>query len=108
MEKAVKFRDYLVPLILSGEKDTTWRLFDDKNLQEKDVVELVNWNTGEIFGKAELTEVREKKMGELDDSDFDGHEKFADEEEMYATYREYYGDAVGPETVVKIIQLRVL
>ena len=34
--KLVKFRDYLVPLVLSGEKDSTWRLFDDKGLSEGD------------------------------------------------------------------------
>jgi mRNA interferase MazF len=28
----VKFRDYLVPFVLSGEKTSTWRLFDYKEL----------------------------------------------------------------------------
>ncbi len=46
----VKFREHLVLKILSGEKTVTWRLFDDKDLQEGDRIELVNWNTGETFG----------------------------------------------------------
>jgi hypothetical protein len=102
--KTIKFRDYLVKLILAGEKDATWRLFDDKDLKEGDIVDLVNWDTGEVFAKATLINVREKKLGDIDDSDFDGHEKFESTEKMYETYREYYGDKVTPETIVKIIK----
>ena len=104
--KIIRFRDNLAKLILAGEKDLTWRLFDDKNLQKGDIADFVNWNTGEVFGKAELTEVWEKKMGELKESDFDGHEKFSSDEEMYQTYRTYYGDRVGPDTIVKIIRFK--
>jgi hypothetical protein len=34
--KGLEFWDYLVPMVLSGEKDSTWRLFDDKNLSVDD------------------------------------------------------------------------
>ena len=105
--KIIKFRDNLAKLVLAGEKDSTWRLFDDKDLSKSDEVELMNWDTKEVFAKATLTEVREKKMGELKDADFDGHEKFANEEEMYKTYRTYYGDKVGPDTIVKIIRFQL-
>lgn len=105
--KVIKFRDHLVKQILTGEKNLTWRLFDDKNLSEGDLVNLVNWNTGEKFGEAILTQVWEKKLGELEDSDFDGHEKFKSEEEMYKTYRTYYDDKVGPDTIVKIIRFKL-
>ncbi len=108
MQKILKFRDYLATLILAGEKDLTWRLYDDKDLTVGDEVELMNWNTGEVFGRAKLTEVWKKKMSELVESDFDGHEKFEHEEEMYATYRTYYGNRVGPETIVKIIRFKLL
>lgn len=101
--KTIKFRDFLAELVLSGEKNSTWRLFDDKNLQRDDEVDLINWNTGEKFGEAALTNVYEKKLGELEEGDFDGHEKFESEEQMYESYRTYYGDRVGPDTVVKII-----
>ena len=94
-------------LVLAGEKNSTWRLFDDKNMSEGEDVDLVNWNTGEKFGEATLIQVLEKKMGELEDSDFDGHEKFSNNDEMYQTYRTYYGDRVGPDTVVKIIRFRL-
>ena len=105
--KVIKFRSELAKLILVGEKDSTWRLFDDKELSEGDEVDLINWDTKEKFSEATLIEVREKKMGELEDSDFDGHEKYENREEMYKTYRTYYGDRVGPETVVKIIRFTI-
>lgn len=106
--KTLKFRDHLAKMILAGEKDLTWRLFDDKDLTKGDVVDLVNYETHEVFGQAELVEVREKSMSKIEEEDFDGHEKFASDEEMYATYREYYGDSVGPETLVKIIRFKLI
>jgi len=105
--KTIKFRPDLAKLILDGKKDATWRLFDDKNLSEGNEVDLINWETKEKFSEAILTKVWEKKMSKLVESDFDGHEKFSSEEEMYKTYRTYYGDKVGPDTVVKIIRFKL-
>ena len=106
--KTLKFRLNLIPLILSGEKTSTWRLFDDKDLQVGDTVELINWDTKEVFRNAELTEVREKPLGEINDDDFEGHEKFESEEVMYETYRKYYGYKVGKNTIVKIIKFELI
>lgn len=108
MKKVLKFRKELAQLILAGEKNTTWRLFDDKNLSVGDEIKLVNWDTGEQFADATIRTVQEKKMKELEDSDFEGHEKFASEEDMYRTYRSYYGESVGPDTIVKIIRFEIL
>lgn len=41
MNKTLKFAPDLVPLVLSGKKDTTWRLWDDKNLTENDIVDFI-------------------------------------------------------------------
>ncbi len=102
--KTLKFRPALAQLITDGEKTTTWRLFDDKNLQAGDVAELVNWETKKVFSRAVVTEVVEKPIKELDDHDWEGHERFPDDEAMYAAYRSYYpGKEVGPATAVKII-----
>ncbi len=102
--KSLKFRDFLVPLVLSGEKTATWRLFDDKNLQVGDELEFINSNTAEKFGEGIITAVREKTLGTLVDADFEGHEKFESEQSMYEHYQMYYKDKeVGPDTVLKII-----
>jgi hypothetical protein len=102
--KTIKFRPALAQLIIEGKKTTTWRLFDDKDLQAGDVVELVNWETKEVFGHAVIAEVDEKKIKDLDDRDWEGHERFSSDEEMYDAYREYYpGKDIGPNTLVKIL-----
>jgi hypothetical protein len=101
--KSVKFRDYLVPLVLSGEKTSTWRLFDDKDLSVGDIIELRIFGSQDMFGQAEITKVIEKPFADLTELDLEGHEKFDTLEQMYATYEQYYRVPVGPETVVKII-----
>jgi len=102
--KTIKFRPALAKLILDGEKTTTWRLFDDKDLQAGDQVELMNWETKEVFGHATISEVYEKPIKDLNDCDWEGHERFSSDEEMYSTYREYYpGHKVDANTLVKIL-----
>lgn len=102
--KSLKFAPHLVPLILSGEKTTTWRLFDDKDLQTGDELEFINKETGEAVGKAKITSVSLRTLGTLTDEDWVGHEKFKDEEDMFAHYRHYYpNEVVNADTVLKII-----
>jgi hypothetical protein len=102
--KTLKFTKELVSLIISGEKTSTWRLFDDKDLEVGDDLEFINKNTLETFGYAKITEIREKKLGDLVEKDYDGHEKFVSNEEMIETYKGYYGDRVNENTIVKIIR----
>lgn len=106
--KTLKFRKVLSELILSGEKTNTWRLFDDKDLSEGDVVSFLVWETGEEFAKARLIEVIEKKFGELIEEDFEGHEKFNSEKEKYETYSLYYEQKVDENTSVKIIRFELI
>jgi hypothetical protein len=101
--KIVKFRDYLVPLVLSGEKNSTWRLFDDKNLSVGDEIELRESGKDHSFGKAKIIKVIEKPFKELDVTDKEGHESFRNDQEMYRTYTGYYHTPVGPDSIVKII-----
>ena len=95
-------------MILSGEETTTWRLFDEKNLKKRDIIDLINWDTKEVFSEAEITGVWEKKMGELDDNDLKEHEEFSNKEEMYQIYRSFYGDKVGPDTTVKVVLFKLI
>jgi hypothetical protein len=105
--KTLKFRDSLSKLILQGEKNTTWRLFDDKNLSVGDVVSFLVSETKEEFAKAKLTEVKEITFGKLTDKDWDGNEKFSSDEEMYKTYLKYYNRQVDKESLVKIIKFEL-
>lgn len=106
--KTLKFSEDLVPMVLSGEKTSTWRLFDDKDLQVGDELSFVDKKTGNEFATAKIISVREKPLGKIDDSDFTCHEKFANKEEMIETYKKYYGDSVNDNTIVKMIEFRVL
>jgi len=106
--KTLKFAPYLVSLILSGEKTSTWRLFDDKELVAGDVLRLVNKETGEAFAVARIVAVEEKALGKIGDEDFSGHERFESTEKMFEAYRGYYGDKVNENTVVKMIDFEVL
>lgn len=101
--KTLKFIPELAKKILSGEKTSTWRLFDDKDLQVGDQVIFTNKETDEQFGTALITGVTIRTLGTLADADWDGHERYASEEDMYEEFRKYYGPHVGPDTEVKIL-----
>ena len=106
--KTVKFMPHLAEMVLAGDKTSTWRLFDDKDLSVGDELSLVNKETLEGFAKAKIIKVEEKKLKDLKDEDFVGHERFESEEQMYQTYRSYYGDKVGPDTIVKMIDFELV
>lgn len=101
--KTLKFKSHLVEQILAGTKTSTWRLLDDKNIQGGDLLNFFNKESGELFGIATVRDVKVKTLGTLEESDWQGHERYESEEAMYAEYRSYYGDVVGRDTEVKII-----
>lgn len=101
--KTLKFAPHLVEKIISGEKTATWRLFDDKDLQKSDELIFINKETGKQFGTAIIKSLATKTLGTLTDTDWVGHEKYKSEEEMYASYRKYYGDKVDENSEVKIL-----
>lgn len=59
------------------------------------------------FAKAVVVSVKKTVFGNLSDADKLGHEKFANDEEMYEIYSGYYNMKVTPETAVKIIKFRL-
>lgn len=106
--KTLKFMPHLVPKVLSGEKTSTWRLFDDKKLTEGDEFLMINKETGEEFAKGKITKVREKKLGELEDGNFVGHEGYKDQEDMLHHYKGYYGNKVSLDTPIKMVEFELI
>lgn len=105
--KTLKFKEDLAILILKGEKSVTWRLFDDKNLKIGDLLNFQVSETGKNFTKARIIDLREKKLGEVDELDYYGHEKYESQKDMLNKYKEYYGDKVNLNTLVKIIKFDI-
>lgn len=101
--KTLKFRPELCELILRGEKTATWRIFDDKDLQVNDEIDFANSETGKSFGTGKIANLKITTLGNLKPQDWLGHETYSSVEEMYETYRGYYGDRVGPDSELKII-----
>lgn len=97
-----------MPHVLSGQKISTWRLFDDKDLSVDDVVELREFGKDKSFALAKITKVIEKQFGDLTEADKGGHETFDSDENMYKTYSGYYGVDVDSTTEVKIIWFKLL
>lgn len=106
--KTLKFRESLSKLILSGDKSSTWRLFDDKNLSVGDEVSFLVWETGEEFTRVKILEVKESKFSDLSEEDLEGHEKYSSDEEMYAEFSKYYNKKVDGNTIAKIIRFEIL
>ncbi len=106
--KTLRFSKNLVPLSLSGEKNITWRLFDDKNLQVGDEIMFLDTETKEPFARVLLIEVKEKTFRDLTEEDKEGHEEFEDDEEMYKTYSDYYKTQITPDTLLKVIKFKIL
>lgn len=106
--KQIKFTRPLSKQVLAGTKTTTWRLFDDKDLKEGDNLEFLISDTKEKFAEAIITNVSIKAFKNLTQEDWEGHEKFTSNHEMYQTYSGYYKTEVNENTLVKVIRFKVI
>ena len=108
--KTLKFDHQQAKLIQAGEKTSTWRLYDDKDLSVNDEVRFIDKvnpkdsKTWQVIGQGKITEVIEKKLGSVTKQDMKGHKAFDSKEQMLNTYKDYYGERVTLETPVKIVQ----
>lgn len=106
--KYLKFEEDLVQPILDGKKTTTLRLFDDKDIQEGDHLRLIDKDNGDEFARADVILVYEKKFGDLDEKDFEGHESYESLLHMREKFHQYYGEDVNDETPVKIVRFKLV
>ncbi len=108
--KSLKLNHDLAQLVLKGEKTSTWRLFDDKDLSVNDIVKLIDKvdaakpETWKVIGLARINTVVQKRLGDIEEADYDGHERFSSKHELLKKYQQYYGDDVNFDTIVKIIR----
>src|SRR5690348_162937 len=107
--KKLKLEHQLALKVLSGEKTSTWRLFDDKDLTVNDRVELIDKvdpnqpQTWRVIGTAQINRIIEKRVADIQPQDYEGHGAAETLEERLRAYRSYYGDRVTVDTPVKMI-----
>jgi hypothetical protein len=77
--KKLKLEHKLAQRVLSGEKTSTWRIFDDKDLSVNDKVLLIDKvdprrpETWKNIGVATINAVVQKRLSEISEADMDGH-----------------------------------
>lgn len=107
--KKVKLDHELAQMVLRGDKTSTWRLFDDKDLTVNDDLVLIDKvdpelpQTWKVIGHARINKIIEKRLGDIEDEDCEGHNPYTSPEVMLQTFRGYYGDRVTWDTPVKIL-----
>lgn len=108
--KTLKFNHQDAQEIFEGKKNTTWRLYDDKDLSVDDTIKFIDKvkedspSTWQVIGQGKVTEIIEKKLGSVTADDMAGHQQFGSDEEILEKYRGYYGDRVTLDTPVKIVR----
>lgn len=105
--KYLKFAEPLPQKVLSGQKDTSWRIEDEKEIDVNDTLSLQDAE-GKEFARAKVLWAKKTTFGRLSEEDREGHESFESEEEMYETYSGYYDTEVGPETGVKVVKFELV
>ncbi len=107
--KKLKLDHDLAEMVMRGEKTSTWRLFDDKQLTVNDIVVLIDKVDPDqpqgwvAIGTGRINKIIEKRVGDIEESDYEGHEPHESPEARLATYKGYYGDKVTWDTPVKMI-----
>ena len=107
--KKLKLEHKLADQVLKGEKTSTWRLFDDKDLSVNDTILLIdkvdpkNPQSWKAIGTALIDNVEQKRLGDMAGSGEGGHEGYVSKDAMLAAFRGYYGPNVTWQTPVKVI-----
>lgn len=96
MKKSLKFSHGLVEHAKKMNPLITPRIFDDKELAVGDEIELLDSETGEVFGSKKIERIKEMTFAEMvkDAANIEG---------MYEMYQEYYKQKISPEESVKMI-----
>src|SRR3990167_653949 len=107
--KLLKVSHKIAKLIIAGQKNTTWRINDEKNVSVDDEIGLVDKvnpeypDSWQVIGTGHVNAVLQKRLADIKPGDLGAGENFASHEEMLKTFRKYYGNDVNERTTVKII-----
>lgn len=107
--KLLKVSHKIAKLIYSGQKNSTWRINDEKNVSVDDqigIIDKVNpddHSSWQIIGTGRVSEVLQKRLSDIGPGDLGTGEDFETKQQMLKTFRNYYGGDVNEQTPVKII-----
>lgn len=103
MKPNIKFKDYLIPLIKSGDKVLTYRKGDKyEPLEVGDIVHFINSANGTREGQIKIIGKDYTTFIELP-YDAEGHEKYASKRHQKEVFESYYGEINDED---KILVLR--
>ena len=111
--KTLKFLHRSAEDIRKGLKTTTWRVDDTQDISVNDELELIdqvdpdNARSWQVIGTARVESVIERRLGDVEDSDFQGHEIFDTRDGMLHRYQHIAGPHVSFDTPIKIIHFKV-
>lgn len=108
--KQLKFNHELAKLIKNGQKTSTFRVNDDKDIRVGDTLQIIDKVDGDepatwrIIGDADVVEVIVKPFGELSKEDYEGHRAYENPADLLAVLRRYYGPHVSATTPIKNVR----
>jgi ribonuclease HI len=108
--KTLKLEHTLAELVQKGEKTSTLRIYDDKDLRVDDEVQFIDKvdphdrSTWVPIGVGRINEVIEKRLDALTAADLEGHEQYESQAELLETFRGFYGSEVNESTPVKVVR----
>lgn len=90
------------PILFTGEKNKTFRATGGERYKIGEFVSFC-YVDGEEFARARIIDKLHKTFETLTESDWQGHERFGSEQEMYQTYSNWQRFQVGPKTELDIL-----
>ena len=93
---------------MSGEKNATFRVNDDKDIKPNDRVQIIDKVDRDmptswlIPGEIKVLEVRELPLNELFESKSFNGESFKDKDEMVQTFKRFYGEHISIDSLITV------
>jgi len=101
--KKLLFADPLPSILFTGEKNKTFRVTGGERYEVGDKISL-SYVDNEEFAQAIVVKKTRKRIEDLTKEDWEGHERFKSNSEMYSTYSNWARFSVTPKTELDIIE----
>lgn len=108
MDTSIGFASNLIPIIIKGSKQLTYRLGNKyKNLKIDDEIDFRDSSSNEVIGKLKITERSNIKFKDLP-INRNGHEVYNSKENQKETFKKYYKKEIDDKEDVIVIGFKVI